>query len=142
MKGLALNLFEHEWTIIIIISAASAVFALLGLNFFLKKDAPRLAKLLSIVVALLVWISAQLYKEFTGVGLDDIARHYVALGACRVFAVCKPEPAARDVLCPDMRVTHNIFGPEVADLSSAVRAEVGPSWRLESGWNLVWRDLQ
>ena len=42
------------------------------------------------------------------------------LGLAECFS-CKPEPAARDVLCPDMRVTHNIFGPEVADLSSAVR---------------------
>ena len=32
----------------------------------------------------------------------------------------------QDIPCPDMRVTRNAFGPEVTDLSSAVRAEVGP----------------
>ena len=37
------------------------------------------------------------------------------------------QASAQDILCPDMRVTHNVFGPEVADLSSAVRADAGPN---------------
>jgi hypothetical protein len=36
---------------------------------------------------------------------------------------------AQDILCPDMRVTHDAFGPEVTDLSSAIRAEAGPNVR-------------
>lgn len=72
-------------------AAVAAVLALLAFNVVLRDAAPRLAKFLSLIVALAVWISAQLYKEFTGEGWDDVARHYVALGTCRAFALCKPE---------------------------------------------------
>lgn len=47
-----------------------------------------------------------------------------------LFASLFPYQAvAQDILCPDLRVTHNVFGPEVSDLSSAIRAEAGSNAR-------------
>lgn len=68
----------------------AAILTLLALSFFTKKGSPLLARLLSVVVAVIVWIAAQIYKEFTGEGVDDIVRHYLAGRACRLLGLCKP----------------------------------------------------
>ena len=82
-------------------AVVAAVLALLAFNVVFKQAAPRLAKFLSILVAVTVWCSAQLYKEFTGTGLDDIARHYLALGTCRVLTFCKPKTDSSFAALPE-----------------------------------------
>jgi hypothetical protein len=66
---------RSEWASEICGAAVAAVLALLAFNVVLKDEAPLLRRLLSVVIALAVWISAQLYKEFTGEEWDDVARH-------------------------------------------------------------------
>jgi tetratricopeptide (TPR) repeat protein len=73
-------------------AAVATVLGVLSLTVFYKKQSTWTIRLLACVVALGIWISAQIYKEFTGEGWDDVARHYIALGTCHFLTVCKHHP--------------------------------------------------
>jgi hypothetical protein len=71
-------------------AAFAAVLGILAFNLVLREKSPRLSKLVGFLVAIAVWISAQVYKEFMGEGWDDVARHYVVRGICSSTGTCKP----------------------------------------------------